>query len=136
MTRGPNFYKVSFRQLGKKYACPLEMKTCLAVEFQTGVSDWYQTGIRLVSDWYQTGTTDCLDTVATRATPGPPLPRSPLSHLKQACQLFMGVLTTTCWPWLVDLPAGAWQREAAQHVVQHAGAVECRRQPVAYLTII
>ena len=24
--------------------------------FQTEVSDWFQTGIRLVSDWYQTGT--------------------------------------------------------------------------------
>ena len=30
------------------------MKITIRLEFQTGVSDWIQTGIRLVTDWYQT----------------------------------------------------------------------------------
>ena len=42
-----------------KNAPRVKLYLCLELEFQTVVSDWfqtgYQTGIRLVSDWYQIG---------------------------------------------------------------------------------
>ena len=38
------------------------MQITIGGRFQTGVSDWFQTGIGLVPDWYQTGThpTQCV----------------------------------------------------------------------------
>ena len=37
------------------HACHTMSENTIEGRFQTEVSDWFQTGIRLVSDWYQTG---------------------------------------------------------------------------------